>query len=71
MKSVQSHSQKTLVPQPITDGARMWSAAFMQNCTVTAVDASSPDMEKYKQGKNFYVTLEIELIIAGCPGMKP
>jgi mannose-6-phosphate isomerase-like protein (cupin superfamily) len=44
---------------------------YTQNCQVIAIDAWSPVMEKYRQGKNDVVSLEVESIIAGCAGMKP
>jgi hypothetical protein len=62
MVTVQFHPKKTLVPKPVTNGTRMWSVA---------VEAWSPVMEKYKQGKKDYATVEVESLITGCAGMKP
>jgi hypothetical protein len=71
MKPAQFHPKKTLVPQPIKNGARMWSEAFTQNCSAIAVDALSPVMEKCRKGKQDISVLENEIILAGCIGMKP
>ena len=133
MKDAQFHPKKTLVPQPIKKGTRMWSVAlentmftyfeiepdsrfelhshvneqitmvlegelffklrdriicvkkgeviaipsntpheaFTQNTSVIAVDAWSPVMEKYRQGKKDNNVLEKERLLSGCIGMKP
>ena len=71
MKDAQFHPKKTLVPQPIKKGTRMWSVAFTQNTSVIAVDAWSPVMEKYRQGKKDNKVLEKERLLSGCIGMKP
>ena len=71
MENAQFHPNKTLVPQPMLKGARMWSEAFTQNTPVIAVDAWSPVMEKYRQGKLDNNVLEKERLISGCIGMKP
>jgi hypothetical protein len=71
MNGTQFHPKKTLVLQPITNGAQMWSVAFAQNTSLIVVDAWSPVMEKYRQRKKDNGALETESLIAGCAGMKP
>ena len=46
-------------------------AAFTKDSSVTAVDAWSPVMEKYKNKDKHECSLETESILAGCIGMKP
>lgn len=71
MLEAKIHPKKTLVPQPITNGVRMWSVPYTQNSSVIAVDAWSPVMEKYRQGEKRKCKLENERVLAGCYGMKP
>jgi quercetin dioxygenase-like cupin family protein len=44
---------------------------FTQNISVIAVDAWSPVVEKYRQGKKENNVLEIERTLGDCIGMKP
>ena len=46
-------------------------AAFTKDSSVTAVDAWSPVVEKYKNKDKYKCALENERILAGCIGMKP
>jgi hypothetical protein len=71
MKVIRFYPKKALVPGPVKGGTRKREAVFTQNLSVIAVDALSPVMEKYSQEKREKNFLEIELILAGCAGMKP